>query len=339
MSERKSWDVQPRRPTGAPKRMQATPVRASVDAVRQTKKPASPGRPTRPVRPRAARASGGRLRDRRRRARKAGLIALVLLLILLAAVTLYLVWLPHLRIQSVTAEGPNAEEAASLARAQLSGTYAFILPRNSVFFIPKDQIREAVRAEYPAIAALSIKRTSFTSIALTGTPRAKAFIWCGPTAGADNPGGACFEADAEGLVYKPANVSTSTVVLSTGAGTPTTAGDLRIYAPLDRELGEGISPVGARIINHSAIPDALRFVKAIRELGVPVSALVLRGDEADLLLGSPTRITYVLGQEEMAAQLAASVIPTLNLTDGTVEYLDLRFNGKAYVKRYGESAP
>jgi hypothetical protein len=125
-------------------------------------------------------------------------------------------------------------------------------------------------------------------------------------------------------------------VLTTDTDTPATAGDLRIFAPLDREVGEGISPVGARIVNHDAIPDALRFVKAIRGLNVPVSSLALRGDEADLWLSGPTRITYVLGTEEMAAQLAASVVPTLDFTNASVEYLDLRFSGKAYVKRYGE---
>jgi hypothetical protein len=252
------------------------------------------------------------------------------------ALLLIAVWLPQLRVSEVTAEGPGAEQAVEAARSALSGTYAFILPRNSIFFLPKDEIREAVLMSESQIAALSIRRTSFHSIALTGTPRAKAFIWCGTTIDASFADGGCFEADAEGLVFRQAGVSTSTVVLSTGDETPATAGDFRIFAPLDREIGEGQTPVGARVMNHEAIPDALRFVKAIRSLNVPVSALALRGDEADLWLSGPTRITYVLGAEEMAAQLAASVVPALDLTNGSVQYVDLRFSGKAYVKRYGE---
>jgi coproporphyrinogen III oxidase len=197
-------------------------------------------------------------------------------------------------------------------------------------------MREAVLASQPEIVALSIRRTSFSSIALMGTPRTKAFIWCGATIDTGFAEGGCFESDAEGLVFRQAGVNTSTVVLTTGDETPATAGDLRIFAPLDREVGEGGSPIGARIVNHEAIPDALRFVKAIRSLNVPVSALALRGDEADLWLSGPTRITYVLGSEEMAAQLAASVVPTLDLTNGSVQYVDLRFSGKAYVKKHGE---
>lgn len=257
-------------------------------------------------------------------------------LVVLLALLIYVAWLPQLRVTEVAAEGPSSEVAVDTARAELTGRRALILPRNSIFFLPKDDIREAVLAAHPDISALSIRRTSLRSIALVGTSRAKAFVWCGTSIETGYPEGGCFDADAEGLVYQQASVSTSTVVLTTDTDTPATAGDLRIFSALDRELGEGVSPVGGRVINHEAIPNALRFVKAVRGLRVPVSALALRGDEADLWLGGPTRITYVLGKEEEAAQLANSVVPSLDLTNGSIEYLDLRFSGKAYVKRYGE---
>lgn len=289
----------------------------------------------RPQRP-AARPPSGRLRERRKKARKTGLIVSAAVFVLLVAALTYVLWLPALRIQNVEASGPNADGAAEVARQSITGTYAYVIPRSSIFFFPKKAVREAVLAAYPEISALSISRTSLTSIKLSGTPRAGSFIWCGTTIDAPYPDGECFETDAEGFVFKPAQVSTSTVVLSTGSSTPATSGDLRIFSPLDRELAEGESPVGLRVTRAGDIPNALRFVKAVRGLGVPVSALGLRNDEADLWLSGPTRVTYVLGREEEAAQLAASVIPTLSLTDGTIQYLDLRFRGKAYVKRFGE---
>lgn len=334
MSEKKSWDVQPKaRPHVRP----APPERRNVpiDSMRRVQRPA-------PVRAliRAPRQSApppsGRLRERRKKARKTGLIVLVIFFVLLAGALLYAVWLPALRIQEVQVTGTSADGVEAVARASLAGRYAYVIPRNSVFFFPKDLMRESVLRAHPEISALSIERASFTSLKLTGTSRAQAFIWCGVSLTDEIPDGLCYDTDAEGFIYKPANVSTSTTVLSTGSSTPPTAGDLRIYSSLDRELAEGESPVGLHVTRAAAIPNALRFVKAVRGLGIPVTALALRNDEADLWISDSTRITYVLGREDEAAQLAASVMPTLHITDGTIEYLDLRFKGKAYVKRHGQ---
>ena len=290
-----------------------------------------PVRRSQPVRPRPA----GRLREKRRKARKTGLIiALVVLGIVLAA-AVYALWLPQFRIQEVQAEGPGRDHMIEVAQTTLRGTYAFVVPRNSIFFFPKEDIRAAILADNPEAGALSISRNSFTSISITATARAKTFVWCGTQVETPYGDGTCFDTDAEGLVFRPAGVSTSTMVVSVSSSTPTSPGDLRIYAPLDRDVSEG-SPIGARVTGAEAIPNALRLVKAIRGLGVPISALSLRGDEADLWVNRTTRITYVLGREEETAQLAASVIPGLTLTDGSIQYLDLRFKGKAYVKRYGE---
>lgn len=317
MSEKRSWDVQLRRQSPA-----RTPAAAPAARLR-----------TRPVR---LHASGERLHERRTRERKAWRIAIIIALCVLIAVALYVMWLPQLRIQEVTASGPGAQSVEEAALGALAGTYGYVVPRNSVFFFPKSAIRSAILTQHPDIAAVSIKRSSFDSIVLAATPRMAAFVWCG--ASIILPvNGSCYEADAEGLVFKP---RPEELAASIGSTTPPqfVTNELRVYSALASELAEGASPVGMRVSYASAIPDALRFVKAIRELGVPVAALALRDDEADLWVNETTRITYVLGHELDAAQLAASVIPTLDLTDGTIEYLDLRFPGRAYVQRYGEQS-
>lgn len=315
-----------------PARPSAPKSRASA---REPEARPAPARPAKPAK--------GRLRDRRRRARKAVWITLLVLVLVLAAASLYALWLPQLRVQEVAANGPNADAVESIARQQLAGAYGFVIPRDSIFFFPQQDIREAALAQHPDIAAVSISRTSFSSIALTAVPRAKAFLWCGVSVDTAFAEGTCFEADSQGLIYSMAGSETDTASVasagetaSTTVATPVLNGDLRVFAPLDTELGEGQSPVGAHVVQAWAVPDALRFVRAIETLGVPVSSLALRGDEADLWLDGSTRITYVLGREASAATLAMSVIPTLDLTDGSIQYLDLRFNGKAYVKRYGE---
>jgi cell division septal protein FtsQ len=320
MSQRKSWDIQPQRKAAA-KPAQA-PVR-SAPAARPAKKRAAPARPTRNRAP---------LKERRRQRRRTARYVVLAVILLVLTGAEYALWLPSLRITTVEADGPAAESVKSITLKNLSGVYWHIAPRNSVFLYPDNQVRSAILAQHPEIAAVSLSRTSFSSLSVHTTPRAESFAWCGTSIDDPIADGSCYQADIEGLIFKQIPPEPS-------AGTstePLPQGDVRVFSPVDRDVSEGKSPIGAHMHSAERIPDALKFVAAMRDLGAPVSALVIRGDEADLWLNGATRITYVLGQEMEAASVAASALPTLTLTDGSIKYVDLRFPGKAYIGRYGE---
>lgn len=263
------------------------------------------------------------LRKRRKKARKAFFVALSFLAILLLAALLYVCWLPALRVTEVSASGPHAEEARALALSELSGTHFLVLPRNSLFLVPEDAIRARILEEHPDIEAVSISAAGLTTLAISAQPRAEAFVWCG--ASREVPEASCYRANAEGLIF---------AALPPEAASTTPS--LRIYAPI---IGrEGVSAVRAHIEQAARIPDMLRFVKALETLGADIASLSVRADEADLHTAGGTRITYLIGKEVEAAGIAASVFPQLKLNDGSVEYLDLRFEGKAYFKRSGQEA-
>ena len=263
------------------------------------------------------------LKKRRRKTQKLFGIVIAIVALLLAGIALYLAWLPALRVSGVDAAGPHADEVRTLAQQALWGTHAFVLPRNSLFFIPEDDIRARILESHPDIEAVSISATGLTSLLVTTLPRAEAFIWCG--AARDASDGSCYSANAEGLIFAPVPPE---IASSTAA--------LRVYAPVEGQ--EGASPVKARISYASKIPEVLRFVKAMQVLGANVVSVSFRGDEADLYTEAGTRLTYVLGREEEAAGIAASVFPQLALNDGSIVYVDLRFSGKAYFKRAEEAA-
>lgn len=258
------------------------------------------------------------LKNRRRRARKAVLISLGIVTILLVAAAFYAAWLPMLRITDVRSDGPHAAEATNLTKSALTGTYAFILPRNSLFFIPESDIRARILDAHPDIEAVSLSTDGLNTLVVQTLPRAEAFVWCGTAPDVSN--GQCFQANAEGLVFAPVAPETASTSLS-----------LKIYAPLEGQQGE--SPLRAHIQAASRIPEALRFTKALQTLGADIVSLSIREDEADLRTERGTRITYVLGREQQAASTAASVFPRLSLNDGSIQYVDLRFPGKAYFKR------
>ena len=269
-----------------------------------------------------------------------------------------LAWRPSLRLTSVHASGPDAAAVEQIARVSLGGTYWHIIPRNSVLFYSKTRIRNAILDAEPDVSAVSIHASSFSSLEVASTPRAAAFVWCGTSIDAPFADGQCFDADIQGFIFQPdaatapdgsssdqSDTATSTQATSTAAASSVTGqtaaervtGLTPVYAALTETLADGQQPLRTHVADASAIPDALEFVSAVRQLGAPVSSLAIRGDEADLWIGSKTRITYVLGQEKDAASLAASVLPTLNLKDGSLQYVDLRFQGKAYVKKYDGS--
>jgi len=256
------------------------------------------------------------LKKQRKEKRVVLMIAFSVLVLLVIAAVFYALWLPMFRMHEVVASGPHAEDVRSIALGRLQGTHLFIVPRNSLFFIPEREIRAHVLDAFPDVEAVSISADGLNTLTLTSAPRAEAFVWCGPAPELSD--GTCYEANAQGLIFAEAASSTAS---------------LKVYSSLVGSTGD--SPLRAHIAYASRIPDALRFVKAMQQLNAGVTSLAIRDDEADLYTAAGTRITYVLGREEQAAGIAASIFPQLNLNNGSILYVDLRFDGKGYFRRAG----
>lgn len=259
------------------------------------------------------------LKERRRKAKHFFFIALAAFFILLITLFFVLLWQPFMRISAVAVSGVHAEEIRTELAPYLEGTYFFALPKNSIVFYEEQSMREHVLSLYPDIAAASITRTSFTSIAVEAIPRLESFLWCGESV--ILPLHACYSVDALGLVFKERTDVQGTTTL-------------KVYVPLVE--GQVNEPVRGIISQSGNLPRVIDVARAFQELGPEIASLEVRDDEVDMYTKSGTRITYVVGDEEDALLLAASSFPTLNFTNGTLSYVDLRFKGKAYVRKIGE---
>ncbi len=335
MSERKSWDIAPRArtqgaPVAKPAASRVSPAPRTMHDMHAKPRPKAVAKPAVPASTKNVTITRGKkarpepkepLKKRRKKNRKALLIVLGIAFSVLLAGLVYLAWLPAFRVSAVSVEGPHAEDTKQIAEQSLQGTHAFVLPRNSLFFIPEEDMRARILGTYPDIEAVSITADGLNAIRVRALPRAEAFVWCGEAPGLGD--GACYSANAEGLIFAPVPPELAS-----------TTEALRVYSAIEGQ--EGASPVKAHIGHSSRIPEALRFVKAVQTLGADVVSIAFREDEADLYTKAGTRITYVLGREQEAAGIAASVFPQLALNDGSVQYVDLRFSGKAYFKRAGE---
>lgn len=260
---------------------------------------------------------------RRRLRRRRALIALGIIFFLLCAGIIYELRQSAVRISHIQVFGMLAGEAgvdaplADIARRALQGNYLGVIPRDSIFFFPASRIRADIVAAYPEIAAVSIFRNGLTGISVKANARVPVARWCGlaPLADVEKY---CYVFDASGFIFAAATISTQTL------------NPFVLYAPLERDE---LEPIRAILAHAERLPSAFDFARQISTFGSPVSAILLRDDEVDDYLKSGTRITYVLGDEQNAFTALVSSREHLNLADGSVEYVDLRFAGETYVKR------
>ncbi|MGB4076143.1 MAG: hypothetical protein WBK28_00360 [Minisyncoccia bacterium] len=310
MSARKrSFDLELRKKAGSVSRKEASPPLKK----RHTHPKLSQRAPKRP------------LRERRRNAVFQSVWVGGVIVVVIGILCLVFLWRPEVRIQEIILEGDaKFSPMKNLAGEALEGAYLGLVPRDSFFFYPERAMRAVLLETYPEVAAVAIGRSSFTSLTLIPTLRRSAFAWCGVPGSLTAEDSTCYEADVEGLVFAPlATLLTSSEVL-------------RVYAHLESAKENSLYPVKARVIGASMLPEILRFARSIESLGVPVASVAIRDDEVDLFVAPSTRLTYLLGQEKEARENAEAAFPTLTLTDGSIEYVDLRFNGKVYIKRVGE---
>ena len=274
------------------------------------------------------------LAERRRRRRRRLLIAAACLLLLLIAAAIYGLRQPAVRISRVIIAGTDPLPT-NLATAAMRGSYLGVIPRDSIFFYPASDIRAAILAAHPEIAALSIFRTGLVSISIKVDMRVPVARWCGPAsdaarlnlgdsdvrfnlAASSTPTANCYFFDANGFIYATA----------TDAAAPINA--FAVYKPF---ADASAAPLGSTLSHAERFPAAFGFARRLASLGSPVSVVVIRDDEVDDRLAGGTLVIYLLGGEQDAYAALVSAKTSLNLADGSIDYVDLRFPGKVYVKR------
>lgn len=254
--------------------------------------------------------------ERRRTRRRRTVIALLVIILLAFGGVLYQLWQNPMRISHVEIFGAD-QSFAKYAHMAMEGSHFGIIPRNSIFFYPARAIRAAIMREHPNVAAVSIFRKGFTGLSIKVSERVGIARWCGlaPSPGADEY---CYVFDANGLVFAPADQSAAPI------------NSFILYAPLESGAEE---PLRAELAGAENLPSTFDFARQLDTFGSAVTRVVIRDDEVDQHLESGTRVTYVLGNEQNAFTALVSARENINLADGSIDYVDLRFGQKVYVKR------
>lgn len=302
-----------------------------------------------------ARHSSERLAARRRKHRRRTFYALGISFFLVLGGLLYGLWQPSVRISHIAVFGADTS-LATLTQEALQGNYFGLVPRDSTFFLPTARIRTDLLAAYPGIAAVSIFRNGFNGLSIKVDDRTPLARWCGFSSASSSPEDSplkealmtvppdCYLFDPNGFVYATATEPfPSSVAASSSVPIATSTNPDKTLSPFvlfDGLKGDTASPVGATLEDASHIAEVFDFARKIGSLGPQVGSIVIRGAEVDLFLVNPAsgattgpRITYLLGDEQNALTALVSAKGQLNLSDPRLQYVDLRFSGRIYVKR------
>lgn len=258
------------------------------------------------------RKGSARLAARRRTRRRRIVLAFGVLLFAVCGALIYGLRQEAVRISHIEVFGTDVPVESAAASA-LEGYYLGLIPRDSIFFFPEERIRASVLKADTGVLAVSIFRKGFDGLSIKVAERVPVGRWCGVSLGA----GDCYLYDASGYIYAEAT--------TTAAVNP-----FALYAPL---AGEASEPLRATIADADDLPSTFDFARQLAAFGSPVTKIVIHDGEVDDHLESGTRVTYVLGDEQNAFTALTSAHGNVSLADGSVEYVDLRFDGKVYLKR------
>src|SRR3989338_376871 len=266
-----------------------------------------------------------RLKDRRRRDRHRAHVLFAILLAVLTGAFIWLTWQPYVRIERMTISNGDPRLLA-LVEGELVGTYFGLVPRDSFFFTPARAIRATIESADAGIQAISVRHDDLTTLIIALHERVPIARWCGlvPSDSAvPSDGEYCYVFDAEGYLYAVADVAVGSTPLNT-------------FTVYDSLLGGVEEPLSSTLTHARAMPDAFDFARRISSLGSPVERIIFKDDEVELLLRSGTRLTHVLGSEEETFANLMSAKGNFDLTDGSIDHVDLRFPAEVYLKRHGE---
>lgn len=273
--------------------------------------------------------TSGRLAARRKARHNFLYIASAVVMLIVLGAAVYGLWQDQVRVSHVVIYG--ADQSLSLeVLSAMHGSYFGIIPSDSIFFIPESKIRSSIMDNRPEIAAVSIFRNGFSGLSIKIDYRVPIAEWCGATF---NPtrfdlgnsdlrsnlvgSGECYFFDSSGFIFATSSASVKPV------------NSFFVYIP--HEITESV--IGTFLPNAEKFPRVFDLAREISTLGQSVSSIIFRDDEVDIRLGNGIRITYILSREQDAFSALVSASPSLSLNDKTIEYIDLRFEGKVYLKR------
>lgn len=258
---------------------------------------------------RTVRSSRRAKREKRRR------IALILCAVLVVfgvgAGLWYLLTLPVFTIQHIEVRGTEAlapQDIQQFAENELLGRYAFLIPKRSVFFYPRQALLTGLSDTFSRLEKAEVRLLSAGTLAVFVTERRAAAKLCAAE---------CFLIDESGFVFAP---------------DPGRSDVLRFRT-------KTAVSVGGHFLTPERLIPLLAFLKGLPGLGFSLSEVRIEGDEGDILLRGGAHLHFRLEPDygKLLKRLETLVSERELFSKGVdsierLEYIDLRYGNKVYFK-------
>lgn len=125
---------------------------------------------------------------------------IVFILIIIAGV-FFLLRNPKLQVNDIKVSGVeviDAQDLKSKVTDLMTGKYLWLIPRSSIFLVQERKLEENIRNDFPRIENITIKRSSFHTLAIEIKEFDAAYIWC------TRESTDCYFMDKTGVVYSTA---------------------------------------------------------------------------------------------------------------------------------------
>lgn len=276
-----------------------------------------------------------RIRERKRKCIRFGLYV-ICFLFLVGCVT-YASNNENFRIQEIyiiTNGVIEKTEFTSLVEAELKGSIFGVWPKDSAFIIRHENIKNAIEQQFPRVESVNMKRTGFFGLSITIKEKSPVALWCGDLVpliayaetrkeerSQDELWGKCYLLDKNGYIY---------------ARAPLFSGDVfpRYYGALEQA-----EPIGQQYIPRENFLVWQDLYVSLHEQEIQPQALLFV-DEIDVELYLVNGIKILIPRDEDMEVLKRRLFSLLDSDaideSKEVEYVDLRFGKKVFIKYFDD---
>lgn len=234
-------------------------------------------------------------------------------------------------IRAITVSGNeiiSTTDIQQIVEKELSGSYAYVLPKRAFFLYPRKKITQSIWSAFPRFDSIEVKRDGKRALTITVTEQVGQVLWCGESIGIFHENNKCYFADNTGKIIDTAPSFSGDVYLRFVGGTV--------------DIGKEI--IGQPITDTDTFNKLVVFAKDMSTLDFSVHVIFItpngddvmlvttgQGRTADILFRQTddldvivNNLSTALGKDTLAEKMKTSL--------AELEYFDLRFSNKVYYK-------
>ena len=243
------------------------------------------------------------------------------------ATFIFIVNLSSLRIEKTVVFGTNIlkeDDVLEVINVGISGKYFFLIPKNSIFFYPKEGIKNALLNKFGRIEAVYPALDNGNVLVVSISEHSPKYLWCGDKKiEENNASGNCYFMDKTGLIFVKSPDFSSNVFFT-------------FYGP----LASTTEPIGARIFSVEEFERVVYFKDSISEIGFKSKAFAVLNDGDYEFNLSPSGKILFNTKNDFTKSLdnILLAITSLPLSDeiktklDSLLYIDVRFGNKVFYK-------